>query len=389
MKPGLILKSFIITVSAGVLLMINACGSGENRMTGQPVEIEGLTFTEREELQYADQFSIDRYEGGCSLIQTSDGAKYLIVPENYTPSGKLDRDIRIIRKPAEKIYLAATASMSLFDALGRGGNIRFSGTKAEDWHIAFARDAMNSGEMLYAGKYREPDYELLLSEGCTLSVQSTMILHTPEVREKLEELGITVFVDYSSYESHPLGRCEWIKVYGELMDQAALAGEIFEKQVEMLESIGNQPATGKTVAFFYISSSGQVVTRKSGDYVNKMITLAGGSNVFSHLDNGNGTSAVQMEMEKFYATAKDADFIIYNNNIGKDVHSIDDLIAKSSFLGDFKAVRSGNVWATSEDLFQDTMATGEIISDFHKVFSGKAESEPPAYLNKLKGGRAN
>ena len=41
---------------------------------------------------------------------------------------------------------------------------------------------------------------------CDLAVESTMILHTPKVQEMIEDLDIPVFVDYSSYESHPLGR---------------------------------------------------------------------------------------------------------------------------------------------------------------------------------------
>ena len=70
--------------------------------------------------------------------------------------------------------------------------------------------------MLYAGKYRMPDYELILSKGCDLAIENTMIFHDPEVKEKLEELGIPVIVETSSYESDPLGRLEWIKLYGAL-----------------------------------------------------------------------------------------------------------------------------------------------------------------------------
>ena len=46
-----------------------------------------------------------------------------------------------------------------------------------------------------------------------------MILHSPKVQEMIEDLDIPVFVDYSSYESHPLGRTEWIKVYGAMLNK--------------------------------------------------------------------------------------------------------------------------------------------------------------------------
>lgn len=382
MKMMPCVKLMLCMGAAVCLLLASACGNAvESSVDHQPVSIKGLSLAERVDLMYADQFAIDRYDGGYALISVADGGRYLVIPEGKEAPDGLAKDIKIIERPADHIYLAATAAMSFFDALGCGGNIQFSGTKAEDWCIDYAKEAMERGDMLYAGKYREPDYELLLDQGCRLSVQSTMIEHNPEVKEKLIELGIPVFVDYSSYESHPLGRCEWIKVYGELTDQADTAQRLFLEQTEKLKAIEKQKTdTGKTVAFFYISNSGQAVTRKPGDYVSKMMGLAGGNNIFQDIDSDSATSTMMMEMEQFYTTAKDADIIIYNNDIGKDVHSIEDLIAKNQLLADFKAVKNGNVWCTKENLFQETMKIGEIIADFNAVFSGTAEENPPTFM---------
>lgn len=382
---GVIKKANLwICAFALVLLLIpTSCGGETSAIPETPRAVKGLTFEERVNLEYADQFAIDRYEGGYSLISVADGGQYLMVPEGASVPSGLGADVKVLHRPIENIYLAATAVMGLFDVIDCGSAVKFSGTKAEDWYIDYARNAMESGEMLYAGKYREPDYELLLENSCQFSIQSTMIEHTPEVKEKLTELGITVFVDYSSYESHPLGRSEWIKVYGEMMDKSDEAERLFEEQVDLLNAIGEQPGTGKTVVFFYISNSGQAVTRKSGDYVTKMIELAGGRNVFDSLDNGNATSTVKMEMEEFYTTAKDADFIIYNSTIGSDPKSLDEIIAKNGLLADFKAVKEGNVWCTHDNLFQETMKLGAVIADFHSVFSGTTEENPPQYLYRL------
>ena len=64
---------------------------------------------------------------------------------------------------------------------------------------------MEKGDILYAGKYSKPDYELILANGCKLAIESTMINHTPDVKEKLEELGIPVLVEQSSYENASAG----------------------------------------------------------------------------------------------------------------------------------------------------------------------------------------
>jgi iron complex transport system substrate-binding protein len=173
--------------------------------------------------------------------------------------------------------------------------------------------------------------------------------------------------------SSDLGRTEWIKLYGLLAGKEELSDKIFEEQMAYLDGISSEK-TGKTVAFFYISSSGNAVARKAGDYVTKMIELSGGRYVFDGLgDPDSATGTVNLEMERFYAEAKDADFIIYNSSIDEEVRSIEELLGKSHLLADFKAVKEGNVWGTSKNLFQETTEFGLLISDMNRILTGKAE----------------
>lgn len=365
--------------------VISGCKNSEKNSVSDL--LGGLVFTERVETEYAEQFTIDRYEGGYSLITTMLGERCLIVPEGAEAPKNPGGEITIIEQPVGDIYLAATAAMGLFAELGSGGAVKFSSIKAEDWYVDYAREAMNSGEMIYAGKYREPDYELLLSGGCKLSIQSTMIEHSPEVREKLIELGIPVFVDYASYEPHPLGRGEWIKVYGEICGKPDEAERLFSEQSAKLKALESLESTGKTAAFFYINTAGQAVVRRSGDYITKMIWLAGGEYIFDNFgDSDSAVSTAVMEMEKFYATAKDADFIIYNSTVGGEIDSLETLLEKNPLLREFKAVKEKNVWCTRENLYQESMKFGDMIEDFHAVFSDTAGENPPEFLFKLESG---
>lgn len=366
-----------------VILLFLLCGCG----TTEPETGLGNGWTpERSmELQFATQFSVDYYEGGYKLISLADGSRFLVVPEGAGLPEGVSKDIVPLYQPLENIYLAATASMCLFDALDRLDAIRLSGTREDGWYIESARLAMQEGRILYAGKYSEPDYEMLLDHGCPLAIESLMIGHSSEVKDKLEELGIVVFIDQSSMETHPLGRTEWIKVYGALLNEEENAEAVFAKQVEYLNDALDAESSGKTVAFFHISSSGYVVARKSGDYVTKMLELAGGSYVFNDLgDPETRTSTVTIEMEKFFATAKEADYIIYNSTIGGEVRTIDELLAKNELLAEFKAVQNGNVWCTSKNMYQETTGLGQMIQSFQKIFSGQAdELDELPYLYRL------
>ena len=365
----MIKKRYMLTAMVIIIIsLLSGCSQDmdkNEKFLGNQLHTEGSM-----ELKYAKNFSVDYYKEGYALISISDGSRYLIVPEGKDIPTNLDKSITILRQPINNIYLVATSAMCLFDALDSLDTISLSGTKAEDWYIENAKAAMKAGDIIYAGKYNIPDYEMIMSNNCKLAIESTMINHTPEVKDKLEELGIPVLTDQSSYESHPLGRTEWIKLYGLLTGKESEAKQLFDEQASYIDQLASQEKTDKTVAFFYISSSGNAIARKSGDYVTRMIELAGGNYIFDHLGNSeSATSTVTLEMEEFYATAKDADFIIYNSTIDGELSSIEELIGKNSLLKDFKAVQNDNVWCTSKNMFQETTQFGLMISDIHRMLT--------------------
>lgn len=354
-----------------MLLFISlvSCSAGNGNGPG------GLPAPEKSmQLEFATQFSVDYFEGGVKLLSLADGSRFLLIPEGVSAPSGLDNDICVLYLPVKNIYLAATSAMCLFDSLERLDAISLSGTQEDGWFIPNARKAMQEGRIVYAGKYSQPDYELITATQCPLAIESMMIGHASDIKEQLEALGITVLVDQSSNEPHPLGRAEWIKLYGALLDEEEKAAELFAEQTAYLEEVSHDENTGKTVAFFYVSTTGRIVARKSGDYVSKMIALAGGKYVFNRIgDETSKTSTVTLEPEAFYEAAHDADIIIYNATIADEITTVDEMVSMCELLGDFKAVREGNVWCTQKNMYQETTALGKMIKNLHDIFRGNYE----------------
>ena len=337
-------------------------------------EISGLTFREETELLYAQCFHLYRYEGGYTLIRIVDGGDFLVVPEGAAVPDDLDGSITVLQQPLNRIYLAATSAMALFSAMDAVDAIRMTGVQASGWYIDAAIEGLNNGSILFAGKYSAPDYEMLIDQECDLAIESTMIYHTPKVKEMVEDLGIPVLVDRSSYESHPLGRTEWIKLYAALVGKEAEAAAFFDQQADIIRQLENFENTGKTVAFFYVNSDGSIVIRKPTDYIPKMIELAGGKYAFEDLVTDQTATSISITMENFYATAVDADVLIYNASIDAPISSIEELVAKDALFADFKAVKEGNVWCTGKSFYQATDIVGEMIRDIHHVLTDGDES---------------
>lgn len=339
-------------------------------------EIEGLTYESTMELDYAERFDLYYYNDGYAVIDVYGSAKYLVVPENMPVPENLSDEYVILQKPLDNIYLTATSIMALYDALDALDDVKMAGTQASGWYVDAAVEALENGSMVFAGKYSEPDYELLINMECDLSIQSTMILHTPKVQEMLEDLGIPVFVEYSTYEQHPLGKPEWIKLFGFLADKEKEAETFLQNQEDILSELEDFQNTEKTVAYFYVNTNGQVVVREVTDYIPGMIEMAGGRYIFRNpVISENTKSTATITMEEFYEAALNADYLVYNASIDSPITSIDELLAKSELFADFKAVQEGNVWCTGKAMFQASDKIAEFIMDLNAMVTGSDGSD--------------
>lgn len=366
--------------------------SGESASSGNEEAEEGS------EITCAEQLRMEKLTGGCTLVTIGGTDRFLVVPEGTPEGTEAEAEtsarvqtgekngagsggITVLRLPLKNIYVADSSVMDLFRAIDALDHVRFTATKASDWRIPEIAEAVEQERILYAGKYSAPDYELLLTEGTDLAIENTMIFHSPETKEQLEALGIPVLVDRASYEAHPLGRLEWIRLVGLLTGKEAEAEALFREQVQRTEQVRAEGDTGKTASFFYVSANGYINVRRPEDYIPKMMELAGGHYVLEDLPvEETARSTMNMQPEAFYAAAKEADVLIYNATVAGGLKSLDELLGRAEWLKDFKAVKEGNVWCTEQNMFQQTSGTAGMISELHQVFllaapEGKAEAQ--------------
>ena len=345
-------------------------------------EIEGLTYGSTDSNVYATGYAIHRYGGGYAVVSVNDGRNYLVIPEGGEVPRGADDSLVILQKPLDRIYLAASGAMCQFDAISAVGNIILSGIDRDDWYIEAAKEAMDEGRLIYGGRYSAPDYEMMINMNVNLAVENTMLLHTPKVQEKLESLGIPVFIDRSSYEEEPLGRCEWVKVYGLLEDKEAEAEKAFEAQKELAETVTGLEPSGKTVAIFALNSNHQVTIKKSDDYFAKMVEEAGAVYLGPDSDDKSASTQMTISVEGFYDIARDADILIYNAAIEDAPESLAEFGTMDATFSEFKAYKEGNIWCTDKSLYQYANRIGSIMDDLGRIIAeGKEETE---FFHKLR-----
>lgn len=327
------------------------------------------------ELEYAENFSIDLYKGGYRMIHAGTGGyDYLVVPEGMSVPEGLDENVKVLQMPINNVYMASTGMVSLIDAIGGLDHVKLVGTDVSGWYLDNVIKAMEDGSIKFSGKYSEPDFEIIAAGDIQLHVDTTMIDSKPEILEKFIELGIPSLVENSSKESTPLGRVEWVKIFGVLFGMEEEAEQYFEEQKALVEGATAPASYGKTVAMGYVSSAGdKCYARNGGDYYAQMIGLAGGDYILADMEPDKSGNS-NMTFEEWYAKFKEADCLFYMNFAAK-FNSIEEMIAFNPLFADFKAVQNGNVWVTSPDFTQSTAAIASIIVDMNTILSSENPGE--------------
>ncbi|MFQ7035695.1 MAG: ABC transporter substrate-binding protein [Candidatus Borkfalkia sp.] len=383
----------LLAVLAMSTLLFAACDRKENEQQGITVEYSQLTSTGKEENTFAELFSIehlkDENEKAYSKIEVFDKEKkldtsWLLLPEGVDKVSGAPAGVNIMTfRDRQNIMVSSASTMALINAMDALSKVPMT-TADTTWRIQEIKDAIDKGTVKEVGKYSKPDYEQIISIGAekhvTFAVFSTMLDSVPDVYDQLTKTcNLRIMRDQSSYESHPLGRTEWIKIYGEIFDMRDKSDAVFNGQVEILNEttskINVPEAERKTVLIFYTTSTKDTFyVRNAADYVTELVNLGGGKQV---AEIGPGKSGnTKMTQESFIQECSQADYVLYNWTSGasgvKD-ESLQGLIDArlGDWFKDFKAYKEGNVWRTSNDFYQKMDKMGEMVADIYKMLYGK------------------
>lgn len=227
-------------------------------------EIIGLEYQSETKAEYAKYFKIYHYDQGITLLEIDMNKKtgrkaagkkwkeaseisglnpaeqeqaalylnkvikYLIVPENAEIPAGLDKEVIVVRQPADRVYAGSNKTISLMEELGQLDKVTTVGVKKNKCKNETIKEKMAEKEVIYAGTSGKLNYKKLVKNKCNLALLSSSVL--PEKRsskkaakkkmtayrkmtEKMTLLQIPVIVDRAKDEKGKDAQKEWEKVY--------------------------------------------------------------------------------------------------------------------------------------------------------------------------------
>jgi len=287
-----------------------------------------------QQIKYATGFNIIEHSNYNELVIKSpfnkSKKKYLFIKpyKKYADFG----NVKVFYHPIEKIVVTSTTHIPMLELLNEEKSlVGFPNTK----YISSqkTRVLIEQGKVKELGKEQSINTELLLDLQPELVVGFAM-RSNDKMYANIEKAGVNVLLNGDWQEKTPLGRAEWIKVFGLIYGKEKQADSIFK-------NIETQYLEAKKIA---LKSKNKPKVLSGAMYQDKW-NLPGGdsygaqflkdANVIYPWQNSKGTGSLSLSFETVYDRAKDADYWL-----------------SPSFFSSYKQLREANPYYKEFDAFK-------------------------------------
>lgn len=252
---------------------------------------------EKTSIQYATCFDIIEAPGVKKLIIRnpfegfSTQQTFVFLKKGIAYSAKENETI--INVPIQKIIPFSTSYLSMIDTLGELNSIVSVETKNYIYNPDLLQkiEAENIKEI---GSFRDLNIEKIILQAPDLIMSVGTSGEPAKQVEKLRKIGIPNLNNYDWKETHPLGKAEWIKVFGLLYDKEEEANKIFDFIEQHYNQLKNEATATKSNVLFSTMYSGTWYIPGGKSYVAQLVRDAKGSYPWSR-DESTGSLPLSFE----------------------------------------------------------------------------------------------
>lgn len=341
------------------LLFFVACGQEEKSKD------TSVLFDEYENIiQYADGVVVKQFDG-ITLVQIKNPwneneilSDFVLCPDSVDVPQTLQNKT-IIQTPVKSLITLSSTQWSPLIPLNSIDLVK--GVSEGN----FITDTIMK-QRIASGKTIEVATESAFNVEKMIQLSSDLILYSPYpggIPEDLKRVGAVLFPWSDYFESHPLGRAEWLRILGLLIGKQKQADEWFsdiENRYDSLKML-TEIVEVKPIVFSDKAFNGQWYVPGGKSYIAKLFEDSGADYVWK--DNQSKAS-FPVDAEAIVYKAQDAEFWRIAANASKD-YSYQDLLKENELHASFRAFKEKKV------LFCNISETG---------YFEKAQYEPDVML---------
>jgi iron complex transport system substrate-binding protein len=316
-----------------------SCTSGDGTRTNSDLPGPGAVVTR------AQRFSLKKTDT-CTILTITDpwqGANkikqiYYLINRDEKKLVIKDESA-VVYVPLKKIICMSTTHLAMVAALGEEGAITgVSGTDLiYDTRIS---QRIREGLIYDVGYESGMNNELIISLSPDLIMIYGIGSESAGYTGKIKELGIKVMFNADYLETDPLGKAEWIKLFGALFCKEKMADSIFisvSESYNRTKAYISQNSKERPEVLLGLPFRDTWFVSPGNSYAGQFIEDAGGNYLW---DNTESSVSMPYSIEDVFLRALKADYWL---NIGS-VSSKREISSLDSRLGSIPCYRDGNIY---------------------------------------------
>ncbi|RKS90342.1 iron complex transport system substrate-binding protein [Flavobacterium limicola] len=326
-------------------------------------------------IEYASGFSINKYEG-YSIVTVSNpwpeankNFTYILKEKNGSIPDSLKK-YTTIPVPLQSIVVTSTTIIPFLEMLGVEKSL--VGFPHTDYVSSEkTRKLIDAGTVKNIGQNEKLNMEQLIELEPNLIVTFGIDNNNPML-DNLQKSGLKVLIQADWMEQTPLGKAEWIKLYGALFGKEKEAKTLFDGIVKNYNDAIQLVATKKPTATVLYGSmyQDQWYVAKGNSWVAQFMKDAKANYLWA---NVAGTGSLSLPFEKILEKAKTAKYWIATGSF----KSIAEFKNSNTHYSQFDAAKSKNVYtfesklgATGGTIYYELAASRPdlVLKDYIKIF---------------------
>ncbi|MDL2143644.1 ABC transporter substrate-binding protein [Flavobacterium tructae] len=333
------------------------------------------TETEKNSIEYASGLSIIKHEG-YSVVTVSDPwpdahtkFTYILKEKEAKVPDSLQK-YTTIKVPLESIVVTSTTNIPFLEMLEVENKL--VGFPHTDYISSEkTRALIDKGAVKNVGQNEKLNIEQLIELSPDLIV-TFGVDNNNAMLDNLKKSGLNVLIQADWMEQSPLGKAEWIKLYGALFGKEEQAKELFDKIVlsydQAKKLVAGKPATSSVLYGSMYEDIWYVA--KGNSWVAQFMKDAQANYLWADL---KGTGSEGLSFEKVLVKAKTANFWIAAGSF----KSLDEFGKSNPHYTEFDAFKSKNVYtfegksgATGGTVYYELAPSRPdlVLKDYIKIF---------------------
>ncbi|HLN19595.1 MAG TPA: ABC transporter substrate-binding protein [Bacteroidales bacterium] len=316
-----------------ILFFTASCGSKRSEISDISSVNNIIKIAERLSIERKDGYSVVRIINPWQGAETVE-FKFILLQPGYNIPGGYEK-YPVIHVPVNKMICMSATHLAMVDALGEDSTI--SGISGKNYVFNTRIKNLIDDDLI-----KDVGYEAALNNELILKLNPEVIMpygigsESSGYLGKIMETGIQILYNADYLEEDPLGKAEWIKLFGALYCKEKLADSIFDSEVIKYDSIKafiDKNRLKKPIVLLGLPYKDTWYISPGNSYISRLISDAGGKYLWEDVIS---SESMPTGIENVYIRAMNADFWL---NAGTS-ESIADIILLDERLGTLPCIKN-------------------------------------------------